>query len=637
MATETIRADQAQTREHAKRPDIAIEATAANDVGLWSDFSTAANAKGFCRAWLAVQCSMVKGAIAGLLLVDDGEGHFSTAAVWPDPTRDLTYLASAAQETLKQRTGFIHQAWPSTAGRGNSHVGHPIDVDGRLRGVIVLDLSVSAPHELPAILRQLKWGAGWMEALFRRQQDEENSAKLSRASFALDVLADATEHEELQAASLAVANYLATRLNCRCVSIGLYRRDHIDLLAISHSAVFQQKAHIVKAIENAMEEAIDQNAAIAVMPPSASGRTPQDHRISLAHQDLAKVVSAHSVASVVIMNAGQSIGAMTFERDTADAFDSRTIELLEAVAVLLGPMFAMKADADRLVAGRLIRRATKTIKALVGPDRPSLKIAAGLLVVAVGYLAIAQGDFRITAKSVVEGAVQRAAVAPFDGYIATAPVRAGDTVEEGQLIAALDDRELVLEAARAKSEFDQQTLRYNDAMAKHDRSAAQIVSATLDQTQAQLALAEDKVRRAKILAPFRGIVVSGDFSQLLGSPIEKGKVLFEIAPLESFRVIIQVDERDIAYVSEGQNGNLVLTGYSATPIPFTVKKVTPVATASDGRNHFRVEADVHAADLQLRPGMEGVAKISIDRRGLLAIWTRSLLDWIRITVWRWSL
>src|SRR5262249_44383273 len=209
-------------------------------------------------------------------------------------------------------------------------------------------------------------------------------------------------------------------------------------------------------------------------------------------------------------------------------------------------------------------------------------------------------------------------------------------VEEGQVLATLDDREFKLEAARWKSEYDQQLLKYSDAMAKRDRSTALVLSAAMDQTQAQLSLAEDKLSRSAITAPFRGVVVSGDLSQMLGSPVEKGKVLFEVAPLESFRVILQVDERDISYLAESQHGTLVLTGLSTESLPFSVKKVTPVATASEGRNHFRVEADVHGARLQLRPGMEGIGKVTVDRRSLIAIWTRSLVDWARITVWKWT-
>jgi hypothetical protein len=34
--------------------------------------------------------------------------------------------------------------------------------------------------------------------------------------------------------------------------------------------------------------------------------------------------------------------------------------------------------------------------------------------------------------------------------------------------------------------------------------------------------------------------------------------------------------------------------------------------------------------------MEGIGKVTVDRRALIAIWTRSLVDWLRITLWKWS-
>ena len=37
----------------------------------------------------------------------------------------------------------------------------------------------------------------------------------------------------------------------------------------------------------------------------------------------------------------------------------------------------------------------------------------------------------------------------------------------------------------------------------------------------------------------------------------------------------------------------------------------------------------------LRPGMEGVAKVWVGERPLAWTWTRRLMDWIRLTGWRW--
>ena len=68
---------------------------------------------------------------------------------------------------------------------------------------------------------------------------------------------------------------------------------------------------------------------------------------------------------------------------------------------------------------------------------------------------------------------------------------------------------------------------------------------------------------------------------------------------------------------------------------FSVKQITPVTTAQDGRNHFRVEARIDQPSGRLRPGMEGAGKIVVGERKLIWIWTHSLVDWLRLTAWNW--
>jgi hypothetical protein len=110
-----------------------------------------------------------------------------------------------------------------------------------------------------------------------------------------------------------------------------------------------------------------------------------------------------------------------------------------------------------------------------------------------------------------------------------------------------------------------------------------------------------------------------------------------VAPLEGYRVALLVDERDIAYVTSGQRGQLTVTSMPGERFAFTVNKVTPVNTAKEGRNFFRVEAKLDdAAKARLRPGMEGVGKIEIDERKYVWIWTRGLIDWLRLWLWSWT-
>ena len=205
-------------------------------------------------------------------------------------------------------------------------------------------------------------------------------------------------------------------------------------------------------------------------------------------------------------------------------------------------------------------------------------MVAGLLL----FLAIASGDFRIDAEAKLEGRVQRVVVAPFDGYIAEAPARAGDIVEEDQLLARLEDRDLKLEHAKWSGERAQLLKSQREALAKHERAEHSILHARREQAEAELALAEEKLARTRLRAPLAGIVVSGDLSQSLGAPIERGEVLFEVAPLDAYRIMLQIDERDIAHVQPGQRGELALSR-PAAPAPRFHRGAHPAGFDGPGR------------------------------------------------------
>ena len=117
--------------------------------------------------------------------------------------------------------------------------------------------------------------------------------------------------------------------------------------------------------------------------------------------------------------------------------------------------------------------------------------------------------------------------------------------------------------------------------------------------------------------------------------MKQGKLLFEVAPLDAYRVILKVDERDITQIKTGQHGELALSGLPHARMPFVVKQITPVSTPNEGRNYFRVEAELEHSSPLLRPGMEGVGKIDIGEHHLIWNWTHKLVDWLRLAAWNW--
>jgi multidrug resistance efflux pump len=173
-------------------------------------------------------------------------------------------------------------------------------------------------------------------------------------------------------------------------------------------------------------------------------------------------------------------------------------------------------------------------------------------------------------------------------------------------------------------------------MAAGQRVEQRLAAAQAAQAGAQLALTQDKLRRTQIAAPFDAVVVQGDLSQLRGAPVEQGKTLFELAPLDAWRVVLKVDERDIVHLREGQRGEIALVGVSGRRYPITVQRITAVASAQDGKNQFRVEAALDESGAGLSPGMEGVAKIDAGSRTLLWLATHRWLDWLRLMAWEFA-
>ena len=603
---------------------------------IWAQFAAADHVDGFCRSWLAIQCRMISGVTGGLVLLGPPDaGPFTPVAVWPDVRRSMEHLTTAAERALRERRGLLLKNKAGSnkqEGDGERyHVAYPLEVDHKIHGVVVLDVASRPESQLQALLRQLHWGSAWIETLVRRQESGTSTQTQKRLITVLDLIAAALEQERFYAAALALVTELATVLSCNRVSVGLVRKNHIVVEAVSHSAQFEKKTNLITTIGRAMDEAYDQQAVI-LYPAPESSPVPL---VTRAHEELATAGDSGTLCTIPLYHCGRIVGALTLEKGGVDSFDPKTVDLCEAIAAMAGPVLEDKRKNDRLLIYKFAESSRRQLEKLIGTGHVAFKLISAFSVILVLFLLFVNGDYRVAAKTAVEGEIQRVITSPFQGYVAQADARAGDIVKQDQVLAVLEDKDLKLEQLKGLSQREQLLSQYREAMAKHERAKIRITMAQLNQVNAQLELQNYQLARTKVVAPFDGVIVNGDLSQSLGAPLEKGQVLFEIAPLDAYRVILQVDERDIADVTVGQSGQLVLSSLPGEKFEFTVQKITPVSTAEEGRNYFRVEARLDDDSERLRPGMEGVGKIMIERKRLVWIWTHSLIDWLRLWLWSW--
>lgn len=581
----------------------------------------------FHDAWLHRLIDGAPGAVEAVLVWNDGpRGGFAPVAIHPHGQPCSAAMAMACERVLDMRLPF--------SGRLQDRVVHaqPIVLGEAVLGVVALGYAGS---QLPPGAREWTgWGLGWL--LMRHLRAERAQAQQGPEALAqlLDLIMAVVEEPRAVAAVQALVTEAAMRLGCDRVSVGFGASVLIKFEALSHSADVVRRIDLIRAIEAAMNEAAEQGVGLRWPAQAPQGDHTAQFVSLREHERLAREFGSGTVLSVPFAIDDRRQGVFVFEW-TAEQPPEALCEQAQAMAPVLGRVLLDKRLSDRPLWERLKDAWRDEVEKVMGPRHAMRKVLLSSVVGAVALFAVIDGEHRVSAEASLEGAVRRQITAPFDGFVATASARAGQTVKEDEVLATLDDRDMRLETRRWESQQEQFTRQTQDAEAQSNLAQIQIAMAQTRQAQAQRELSAAQLARARVLAPFAGVVVSGDLSQSLGSAVRKGQTLFEIAPLDHYRIVLEVPESDFAWVRVGQRGELVLTALTGEVLPFTVSLVTPVALAKNGHNVFRVEATLDRTLPRLRPGMEGVAKVTIGQRRLIWIWTHGLWDWLRLQAWTW--
>ncbi len=614
----------------AQAPGDATGRVSFLEQALWKRLGEAASLQEAAVAWLPLQCGMVGGAVGGVVVLPSGD-TFAPAAYWPEGRGPAKGLAAAVERAIKERRGVVQGADAAAdAAGGSAAIAFPVLVDDTLAGVIGVEIGAGTQSDLRSAMRQLQWGAAWIRDHARKDTAHAKDHVLERTKVALDMVGASLEQEGFAASCQAVTTELAVQCDCSRVSVGFLKRGSCKVAAISHSAQFGKQMNLARLLGAAMDEAIDQRALVLFPQPESDTMLA-----TAAHGTLSRKHDAGHIFTVPFFDKDRHVGAIVFERPVDRPFDQAAIDLLECVANVIGPILQEKRSNDRWIAVKLAESLVEQARRLLGPGYFLRKIVAVAAVAVVAFFWFAKTEYRVTADASIQGTVQRAIIAPYDGFIKDATVRAGDTVEEGQVMAQLDDRDMLLERLRYVTERQKLLFEYDRAVGDRKRAESRIVKAQIEQAEAHIRLIDEQLARATLTAPFAGIVVSGDLSQSFGAAVSRGNVLFEIAPLDSYRVILGVDESQIDEIRTGRTGSLLVSSLPHETFAFSVSKITPVAEPVDGRNTFRVEAQLNEQSPRLRPGMQGIGKIDIEQRRLIWIWSRAMMDWLRAFVWRW--
>lgn len=261
----------------------------------------------------------------------------------------------------------------------------------------------------------------------------------------------------------------------------------------------------------------------------------------------------------------------------------------------------------------------------------------------------------ITATGTIEPVTEVEVGTQVSGIIDKIYVDYNSVVTKGQLIAEMDKVTLVseLQSAKAtydgaKAEFEYQQKLYERNRTLHEKELIsdtayeesvynyQRARSTFDSSKAALSKAERNLSYATITSPIDGIVTSRDVEegQTVASGFETPTLFTIAADLTKMQVVADVDEADIAGVTEGARVTFTVDAYPDDVFEGEVKQVRLGSTNSSSSSStttsttvvtYEVVITADNPELKLKPRLTANATIyTLNKNGVLTVPNKAL-------------
>lgn len=243
------------------------------------------------------------------------------------------------------------------------------------------------------------------------------------------------------------------------------------------------------------------------------------------------------------------------------------------------------------------------------------------------------------------------------GRLVSISVRLGDRVSRGQLLAKIEDREIVeqvkqaeasLQVAQAtirqreadlkfaetnlersrnlferqllpKQSLDDAEARYTAAFAQLDLSRAQ-----LQQTQARLEELRINLAHTEITSPVSGFVGRRNFD--VGGWVSQNAPVASVVDISSVRLVANVVERDLRLVGAGDEAVVEVDAFPGRKFNGQIARVAPILDPNTRTAEMEIEVPNPGGEL--KPGMYARVNLTVDqRRGVLLAPKTAVVDY----------
>ena len=431
--------------------------------------------------------------------------------------------------------------------------------------------------------------------------------------------------DDYNLAHLTLVNELAFRFNCSQVSIGWLETSKVITKAISSVESFEKNSDTINLLENLFDETALQEE-ILIYPNSDKSLALYESEVYFKHRKISQLVS------IPIFFKEKVCGVIVCEMHENELSQS-DINTISLCANQISPWIINLQHKQESIFKKSSRKFISFAENTLSVKYTGLKlILASLLLILISSLLI-KVDYKVDGIASIETDFVTYISAPYDSVIEKVNIKEGDDVLKNDLLLTLDINELKLKANESNANILRYSQEAEKARATNALADMKISLSKKQEAQISLDRVNYYITQSKIKAPYDGIVVEGDQTKLLGSPVSKGDVILKIAKLGSMYLKIKIKERDIDNIQN--SGEFIFLSRPGVTYTIKVDKIIPIAQVdkSEG-NVFIIKAFITEEEQSWwRPGMSGVTKLDAGEKTIFWISTHKLVDFLRIYLW----
>ena len=463
------------------------------------------------------------------------------------------------------------------------------------------------------------------DARLRADLQSKSHDQLSKV---LDVGLLVGEAPHFDEGAIRLCNEVAHQLKAMRVSVGWKHNEKIKLVATNHGGRMRNDTEMAGALARVMEEAMLEDAEVGCPALGDSG-------ISQQHRSYSESQGNCHLLSLPLRSEKEVVGVLTIEHaNEAEPVRQEQMDALRVVLDLIGSHLKELQRRSGWVGARAWRSVRRMAGSFLGYRHTGWKLAGSLLLLTFLIACVVPVTHKVKAPFILKAEASSVLTAPFPGYIDRVYRNVGDRVKEGELLAELDKRELLMQRSELIAERDRNISDARKFEAEGELSDMRLSQLAVQQADSKLKVIDYRLSRTEIRAPFDGIIVQGDLAERLSSPTQVGELLMRVVQVTDTYADLQVDERDIHFLKPGMGGEMAFASRPDERFGVKLDSFEPVAVVEETGTDFRVRVSVtDAVQDWWRPGMTGVCKVDAGRRSLAWVWLHRSWEFVRLKLW----